>query len=312
MHGRSVKLGKHGGLVAVVLFLAGCTGPTGRGLTLFPEGHRLLKTTEELRKANPVALPLPRELDRRLLPSYDVEPGDVLLVQPADLDSPVRMPGDQPVLPDGTINLGRYGRVAVAGKTVDEIEALVKAAVEAQTKNPGPIPVRIVGRQSKVYYVLGEVNAPGAFPLQGRECVLDAIVAAGGLTDRASRRRVTLSRPTPPPSCRIVLPVCYNEIVQLGDTSTNYQIAPGDRIFVPSRSLKEELFPPSCQKECPPCGGPQSACVLDAATVGCDPHGPCSAWLGKPQPAPPTVEVIADRPSLTPPPVESGSGKPGD
>ena len=55
-------------------------------------------------------LPLPRELNKALLPAYIVEPGDVLLVHPADLDSPIRLPADQPVLPDGSINLGRYGR----------------------------------------------------------------------------------------------------------------------------------------------------------------------------------------------------------
>jgi protein involved in polysaccharide export with SLBB domain len=298
MHMRWGKQGKQirlGAFFGLALLLTGCATTPGRPFSLFPEGNPLHKTTVRLRQANPLPLPLPRELDRRLLPTYDVEPGDVLLVQPADLDSPVRLPGDQPVLPDGTINLGRYGRIVVAGKTVDDIEALVKAAVEAQTKNAGPINVRIVGRQSKVFYVLGEVNAPGSFPLQGRECVLDAILAAGGLTDRASRRRITLSRPTLPPSCRVVLPICYTEIVQLGDTSTNYQIAPGDRIFVPSRSLKEELLPSSCHKDCPPCGGPQEACVMDATTIGCDPTGPCSAWLGKPQPAP-VVE-----PTSTPP-----------
>src|SRR5262249_18970851 len=161
-------------------------------------------------------------------------PGDVLLVQPVDLDSPARIPGDQPVLPDGTINLGRYGRVLVAGRTVDEIETLVRGVVETQTKNAGAISVRVVTRVSKAFYVLGEVNAPGSFTLNGRETVLDGIVAAGGLTDRASRRNIILSRPTAPDSCRLVLPVCYSEIVQVGDTSTNYQLTPGDRIYVPS------------------------------------------------------------------------------
>src|SRR5262249_1097571 len=177
---------------------------------------------------------LPRELDKRVAPPYIVEPGDVLLAQPANLDSPVRLPGDQTVLPDGTIELGRYGPIVVAGKTVPQIEADVRAQIEATTKGAGPIAVRLVTRVSKVYYVLGEVNAPGAFPLQGRETVLDAILAAGGLNDKASRKFITLSRPTPVDSCRIVLPVCYNEIVQLGDTATNYQIAAGDRIFVPT------------------------------------------------------------------------------
>ena len=207
-----------------------------------------------------------------MAPPYVVEPGDVLLVQPASLDSPARLPGDQPILPDGTINLGRYGRLIVAGKTVDQIEPEVKSQVEAITKDAGPITVRIVSRQSKVFYVLGEVNAPGAYPLSGRETVLDALMAGGGVNTRASLRGITLSRPTPPEGCRIVLPICYNEIVQLGDTSTNYQIANGDRIFVPAKGVWDNL----CRRkkgDCLPCGRPQVACTSL--------HGPgtdCSAF----------------------------------
>src|SRR5438874_29559 len=160
---------------------------------------------------------------------------------------------DQAVLPDGTIQLGRYGRLLVAGRTVEEIEAAVKEHIQAQAKDAGPITVRLVTRQSKIFYVLGEVNAPGAFTFNGRETVLDALLAAGGLTDRASRQRVTLSRPTPPNGCRVVLPICYSEIVQLGDTATNYQIQAGDRLYVPTKTLCEQLSPQ--EKPCAPCGG---------------------------------------------------------
>jgi protein involved in polysaccharide export with SLBB domain len=239
---------------------AGCSTGPGNTLTLFPSGHRLIDSAKELRAAATQPATLPRELDKGLAPPWVVEPGDVLLVQPVNLDSPARLPGDQTVLPDGSIQLGRYGRYVAAGKTLEQIEAEVKPLIEAQTKAAGPIAVRLVTRDSKVYYVLGEVNAPGAFQLKGRETVLDALVAAGGLTSAASRRNIILSRPTPPPSCRIVLPVCYNEIVQLGDTSTNYQIKAGDRVYVPTRGFCEDLLGHR-KPECPPCGGPQVPCA---------------------------------------------------
>jgi protein involved in polysaccharide export with SLBB domain len=275
-------------LVLVVGLLSGCSMTPGRGLTLFPEEHRLLESAKAIRQASPTPLPLPRELDKQVQAPYVVEPGDVLLVHTADLDSPVHLPGDQPVLPDGTINLGRYGRVLVAGHTVDEIEGLVRGVIEAQTKNAGPVLVRVVTRVSKVYYVLGEVNAPGSFTLSGRETALDGIIAAGGLTDRASRHNIILSRPTPPGSCRLVLPVCYSEIVQLGDTSTNYQLAPGDRIFVPSRSFWDAHG--HDKKDCGPCGGPQVPCPDVTHSHSSGPVGPLGEMV--PQynraPSPPT------------------------
>jgi protein involved in polysaccharide export with SLBB domain len=205
----------------------------------------------------------------------------------------VHIPADQPVLPDGTINLGPYGLVCVAGKTIDEIEVLVRATVAAHLhRDPGFITVRLVTRDSKVYYVLGEVNNPGAFQLKGRETALDAILAAGGLNDRASRENIILSRPTPPDSCRLVLPVCYNEIVQLGDTTTNYQIAPGDRIFVPSRDHKEN----SCfhKPGCPICQRPQVPCLIEP--VPHDPHEPAPHEV----PVPPGLPVPGPLPNGPP------------
>ena len=245
--------------LAGLLLLAGCSTRASSGFGLFPEGHKLIPQAKEMRDAQPQAVALPRELDKRFAPAFVVEPGDVLLVQTADLDSPVRLPGDQPILPDGTIQLGKYGRLVVAGKTVDEIEAEVKRLVSLQTKDAGAINVRVVTRASKVFYVLGEVNSPGVFTLNGRETVLDAILIAGGLTERASHNQIILSRPTPTCGSRMVLPICYDEIVQVGDTATNYQISAGDRIFIASKTFSENLCP---NKKCAPCGGPQSPTAL--------------------------------------------------
>jgi protein involved in polysaccharide export with SLBB domain len=229
-----------GGILAI--FLAGCSALGLQSPTSSRSNNQLTQEAKDLREAAPVPAVIPRELTKTLLPTYVVEPGDVLLVQPVDLDSPMRLPGDQTVLLDGTIDLGKYGRPVVAGKTLAAIEADLKTWMKAQSNDAGAVTVRLVNRVSKVYYVLGEVNAPGSFPVSGRETVLDAIIAAGGLNSRASQKRIILSRPSGPCNCRFVLPVCYRHIVQIGDTSTNYQIQPGDRIFVPGRNLVEEYL----------------------------------------------------------------------
>ncbi len=264
-------------LLSAALLMAGCSTSSTNPLGFGSAGHRLLPDTREARKANPDPWPLPRELNKSPAAPYMVEPGDVLLIQPADFDSPIRIPGDQPVLLDGTINLGKFGQLQVAGMTVVDIERAVQAQVKSVLKDTvkeiGPITVRLSSRQSKVFYVLGEVNSPGAFPLAGRETVLDAILAAGGVNTRADLRKVTLSRPTPPDSCRVVLPICYEQIVQLGDTSTNYQIHAGDRIFVPSKHFLDELGQ-MCGKKSAESDRPQVPCT---SPDGC-PDGDCSSW----------------------------------
>ena len=246
--------------VALVLLLAGllsgCSSGPGGGR--FSSANALTTSAQELRLASGPPPGIARELEKHPADPYVLEPGDVLLIQPASLDSPLRLPGDQVVLPDGTIQLGQYGHLSVAGKTLPVIEGEVNALFKTKLPDAGVVLVRLITRDSKVFYVLGEVNSPGAFPLRGRETVLDAIAGnAGGLNTNASRRKIILSRPTGPDSCRIVLPVRYNAIVQLGDTTTNYQIRAGDRIFVPTRSMWEDLCGPKKDKKttCPqtPC-----------------------------------------------------------
>jgi polysaccharide biosynthesis/export protein len=211
--------------VALALSSAGC-----ESLGFTPPANKLLPDAKAIRNSAPVPAPVPRELAKELFSSYVVEPGDVLLVQPADLDAPVRLPPDQTVLADGTIDLGIYGRPVVAGKTQELITADVKQLINAKEKPKDPIAitVRLIGRNSQVFYVLGEVNAPGAFPITGFDTVLDGIIKAGGVTRRASEQNIVMSRPTLPEGCRLVYPVCYPQIVQLGDTSTNLCAQPGN------------------------------------------------------------------------------------
>lgn len=241
------------------LLLAGCSGPSGT-FTLFPSGDFLLRSTKELSRSVPANALVPRELDKTVLAAYIVQPGDVLLVEPVQLDSALRFPADQTVLPDGSIDLGRFGRLIVAGRTLEQIESDVTAAVRAIEKEGGALNVRLVNPQSAVYYVLGEVSSPGSYPFVGRETVLDAILVAGGLTDRASPCNIILSRPSAPCGCRTVIPICYNNIVQQGDTTTNYQVMPGDRIYVATRTLWESLFPVYNCHDCPKCRGKKCAC----------------------------------------------------
>jgi polysaccharide export outer membrane protein len=230
-------------IVAVAVLLAsavGC-GSFGQGNSIFPDRYPLGDQARAARVCSPVDLP--RELKKSTIDEYRVEPGDGLLVLPHDLDSKVRMPADQTIIADGTIDLGKYGRLQVAGRTVPEIEALVQATVKAKEKDedPGFIDVRLVNRSSKVYYVLGEVTTPGKFPLIGNETVLDAILAAGGMNDKSSWRDVILVRPTNE-GPGLVMKVDIGAISRLGATATNYQIAPGDRVYVGSRHLLDVFF----------------------------------------------------------------------
>lgn len=276
----------------------GCSTASSLGLPVVSGPHQLMPTAKNFREAAHFPVPLPRELAKGVVPEYRVEAGDVLIVEPDNFDSTIRLPSDQPVQPDGTIELGRFGRLAVSGKSVPEIEAEVRQIIANQlsadsaeqntddegavdpVERDGAVSVRLLSRESKVFYVAGEVNSPGTYPLVGRETILDAIFTAGGLTDRANEHKLIFVRPTSPEDCRIVLPVCYRQIIQLGDTSTNYQVMPGDRIYIPSLTFHDDVkqfLMMGREESCPRCSTRQVSCVGHA---NCEAGGTCAHRAG--------------------------------
>jgi polysaccharide biosynthesis/export protein len=69
-------------------------------------------------------------------------------------------------------------------------------------------------------------------PATGSETVLDALSYINGLPPVASKERIWVSRPGGPGCPPQTLPVDWNAIVRGGETETNYQILPGDRVYV--------------------------------------------------------------------------------
>ena len=92
-------------IAAVCLGAAvGCSS-VGTNVSAFPDRYPLGDEGRAARICPPQDLS--RELNKAWLAEYRVEPGDGLLVLPSDLDSKVRLPADQTVLADGSIDLGK-------------------------------------------------------------------------------------------------------------------------------------------------------------------------------------------------------------
>jgi hypothetical protein len=96
--------------------------------------------------------------------------------------------------------------------------------------------VDVLQSNSKFYYILTEGAGEGdnlmRIPITGNDTVLDALSQVRGLS-RVSSKRIWIARPAPGRlGCEQVLPVDYAAITKGGDTATNYQVMPGDRVFV--------------------------------------------------------------------------------
>jgi polysaccharide export outer membrane protein len=67
--------------------------------------------------------------------------------------------------------------------------------------------------------------------------VLDAIGQVNGLPPVASKKRIWIARPPEDGHEDIILPVDWTAITRQGRTACNYQILPGDRIYVQAECL---------------------------------------------------------------------------
>lgn len=241
-------------LQLIMAFCCLCSGGCSTlGLTLWPSQFPILTTAKEYAAQSSMPGGLNHELNKQVVPQYFVEPGDRLLIEPVELDSKFQTVGDQEVKVDGSVDLGRFGRIRVAGMTVEEIESAIANQIADIAGQPEPINVQLLETNASRIYVLGAVGSPGSYDLAGHETVLDAIMKAGGLTSTASPCDIIMVRPTNPCDRRVVQRVCYRQITQLGDVSSNYQLQPGDRVVVGQRTLVEELRFWKQTTACPGC-----------------------------------------------------------
>jgi polysaccharide biosynthesis/export protein len=142
--------------------------------------------------------------------------------------------GEHLVRPDGTVSLGIYGSVPVAGLTLLEAKLTIEAYLTQYLEKP-EISVDVAGYNSHVYYVIFDGAGYGEqvfrLPVTGKETVLDAIGQVNGLPPVAWKHRIFVARPTHTGE-ELVLPVDWKQITRRGSTETNYQLLPGDRLYV--------------------------------------------------------------------------------
>jgi polysaccharide biosynthesis/export protein len=139
---------------------------------------------------------------------------------------------------DGTVNLGEYGTVQVTGLTVEQAKQSIEAHLAQFLEKP-EVSVDVFTYQSKVYYVIGQGAGFGdslvRLQITGNETVLDAISQVNGLS-RVASKRIWIARPAPN-GCIQRLDVSWADITQKGEEKTNYQIMPGDRIYLAENKM---------------------------------------------------------------------------
>lgn len=123
-------------------------------------------------------------------PAAHIQPGD--FVELRILGFP-ELSGSFLVAQDGRVNLSLIGSVQAAGKSVDELDRDLTAALGAYFRNLD-VAVNINARGERGVYVLGEVRAGGRYVYSTGDRVLHALALAGGMTDAARENGIVLLR----------------------------------------------------------------------------------------------------------------------
>jgi polysaccharide export outer membrane protein len=169
---------------------------------------------------------------RRVLSLHVQDP--VVSLSLLEMSGKQQIAGQHLVGSDGTVTLGSYGSVPVIGLSLAEAKLAIEQHLTRYLEDP-EVAVDVFAYNSKVYYVVTEGAGLGdgvtKFPITGNDTVLDAIANINGTTS-VSSKKIWIARPSPETGDCQILPVDWQAVSAYGSTATNYQLFPGDRVFV--------------------------------------------------------------------------------
>ena len=193
--------------------------------------------------------------------------------------------------PDGKIYFDLLPGISVWGLTPTQTRDLLQSKLAQFYKKPR-VSVTLREVRSARVWVLGRLNTPGIYPLEGPMTIIDAVTRAGGLytaqftgttEELADLQHSFLLRHGK------FLPVNFKKLIHEGDMSQNIYLEPDDFIFLPS-ALSSEVYVLGAV------GSPRPVSFKDQVTLSsaiANAHGTLpDAWLG---------EVVIIRGSLAEP-----------
>jgi len=155
--------------------------------------------------------------------TYKIGSEDVLFIRvwrEPDLTGPVM------VRPDGKISMPLVGEIQAEGSTPEELSKLITTALLEKMNRP-EVFISVQQVNSKKFYIIGEVNKTGPFPLVTPTTVLEALSAAGGLREYANGKKIVIMRGTKR------LKFNYKEVIEGKNLQQNILLENGDHVHVP-------------------------------------------------------------------------------
>ncbi len=146
--------------------------------------------------------------------TYQLDTGDTISVQVyGEEDLSIK---NIIITSDGYFDYPYLGRIKAISKTPKQLKYEIETGLKGDYLiNPK---VMVTINNFRLFYVNGEVRKPGGFEYKPGLTIEKAIALAGGLTDRASRKSINLTR--------------HNTGTTVEGVSMHRAVEPGDIVFI--------------------------------------------------------------------------------
>jgi polysaccharide export outer membrane protein len=154
----------------------------------------------------------------------EFQPGDLIIITFSGVNPPMPQHEEQ-IKGDGTVTPPFVGPVVAAGKNSGQLQKELQERYDLIYTH-----INVTVKDSRFYYISGEVNRTGPTAYIGATDLIQAISAAGGFTEFANKRNIQITRA----GTRRQVIVNFGKAVN--DPRHAIEIYPNDTINVP-RSL---------------------------------------------------------------------------
>jgi len=131
---------------------------------------------------------------------------------------------------DGKVTVPLLGDVTAAGRSADELAGAIAADLKRFLAAPR-VTVGVSQAYGGRFFVLGQVQRSGEFPLRGRTTLIQALAMAGGFKEFAKASEIVIVRRNDPGET--FLRADYKKLESARDATQNIVLLPGDTVLVP-------------------------------------------------------------------------------
>jgi polysaccharide export outer membrane protein len=163
-------------------------------------------------------------------PGYRVGPKDLLEIKVSEVPE---LNLERRIADDGTVTLPLVGAVDVSGLSISEVVDRLKAVLEERFVQRASVTVQIKEFRSKPITVIGAVKDPGYLAFTGRVTLIEALSAAGGLTEQQGVTIYILRQADNGLTDRIA--ISADDLMLRANPEANIPIFAGDVVNVPPK-----------------------------------------------------------------------------